>query len=366
MAAKGEQVGPIGLISLVLSVLLYILAVLNLIALWGGTITTIRMAPVEIKDILGSLRQQICEERWALRQQRKELRARLDAARLRRHRTPAHHDADSIKADDNYSSYGSSDKTNSTDLELLRLSLSEHTLTLHQQNLRDLWQQFKALERPFLVASGRRAEAMRRGDGWTDKNLTDDEARADMEAHGEAGSFASWTALYRCNFGGRFLWWRTKGDVRRLADKVSRLMMMRTEREVSHIRMMVKGIVEQGSSSSYGGGQGTGTQESSLDGATLSPLPSPRTRSISSEDEETQDSSAKAAVDAGGSEVQRQSSIVSEWRERPFQARQARNPRSPPRVVHIRSSRGGRRTEYMVRPRPGGGPGGPVRVEEHE
>ncbi|KAL8391819.1 hypothetical protein RB595_002140 [Gaeumannomyces hyphopodioides] len=415
MAAGSEPTGPIGWIAFVLSVLSYILTVLNLIALYGAFATTIRMAPAEIRDYLGNLRQQMCEERWALRQQGKELRAKLAAARLyhshhhHHHRTQAHRDADYVKtagdrvhrrrshrrsrrtssrggSDDDstrrdHGGCGSSDNTNSTDAELLRLSMSEHTLALHQQILWDLWQQFKDLERPFLVASGRRAEAMRHGDMWTEKDLAEADARADMEAYCDTGSFASWTAVYRCDFGHRFLWWRTKDDVRKVADKVSRLMMQRTEREVSHVRMMVKGIVEQGYSVGFGGGQrqgGGGGLESRAAGGTVlhhpadngmsSVMGSSSSSNSSSDDGETQDTSstAKAAVNAGCSEVQRESSIVSEWRGSNSQASQATAPRSPPRVVQIRSSRDGRRTEYTVRSRGGGGPGGAVSVEEQE
>ncbi|KAL8415258.1 hypothetical protein RB594_006197 [Gaeumannomyces avenae] len=415
MAAGSEPTGPIGWIAFVLSVLAYMLTVLNLMALYGAFITTIRMAPVEIRDYLGNLRQQMCEERWALGQQGKELRAKPAAARLypshhlhhlHPHRTQAHHDVDvktaedrvyrrrshrqsrrassSMGSDDStWRGCGASDNTNSTEAELLRLSMSEHTLALHQQVLRDLWQQFKDLERPFLVAAGRRAEAMRHGDVWIEKDLAGADARAaDMEAHGDTGSFASWTAVYRCDFGHRFLWWRTKDDVRKVADKVSRLMMQRTEREVSHVRIMVKGIVEQGYSVGFGGGQrqgGRGGPEIRVDETpvlhhpTDDGMPSVRNHngggsSSSSDDEETQETplTAKAAVNSGCSEVQRESSIVSEWRDRNSQARQATAPRSPPRVVQIRSSRDGRRTEYTVRSRGGGGPGGAVRVEEDE
>ncbi|EJT72170.1 hypothetical protein GGTG_09037 [Gaeumannomyces tritici R3-111a-1] len=366
------------------------LTVLNLMALYGAFITTVRMAPVEIGDYLGNLRQQMCGERWALRQQGKELRVKLAAARLyhshhlhhlHHHRTQAHHDVDAKTAEDRvyrrrshrrsrrasssmgsdgstWRGCGASDNTNSTEAELLRLSMSEHTLALHQQ-------------------------AMRHGDVWTEKDLAGADARAaDMEAYGDTGSFASWTAAYRRDFGHRFLWWRTKDDVRKVADKVSRLMMQRTEREVSHVRIMVKGIVEQGYSVGFGGGQrqgGRGGPEIRADEApvlhhpTDDGMPSVRSHngggsSSSSDGEETQETSSTtmAAVNAGCSEVQRESSIVSEWRDRNSQARQATAPRSPPRVVQIRSSRDGRRTEYTVRSRGGGGPGGAVRVKEDE
>ncbi|KAL8321488.1 hypothetical protein RB593_003864 [Gaeumannomyces tritici] len=398
MAAGSESTGPIGWIAFVLSVLSYMLTVLNLMALYGAFITTVRMAPVEIGDYLGNLRQQMCEERWALRQQGKELRAKLAAARLyhshhlhhlHHHRTQAHQDVDAKTAEDRvyrrrshrrsrrasssmgsddstWRGCGASDNTNSTEAELLRLSMSEHTLALHQQVLRDPWQQFKDLERPFPRGGGPAG----RGDA------------ARGRAYGDTGSFASWTAAYRCDFGHRFLWWRTKDDVRKVADKVSRLMMQRTEREVSHVRIMVKGIVEQGYSVGFGGGQrqgGRGGPEIRADEApvlhhpTDDGMPSVRSHnggasSSSSDGEETQETSstAKAAVNAGCSEVQRESSIVSKWRDRNSQARQATAPRSPPRVVQIRSSRDGRRTEYTVRSRGGGGPGGAVRVEEDE
>jgi hypothetical protein len=44
-------------------------------------------------------------------------------------------------------------------------------LYLLQRTIKDLWVEFKNLERPFLVASGRRAEKIRKGDYWGESDV---------------------------------------------------------------------------------------------------------------------------------------------------------------------------------------------------
>ena len=50
------------------------------------------------------------------------------------------------------------------------LYVSEVTQLLHA-TICELWGQFKALERPFLIRSGSRAEAVRRGDYWGEEDV---------------------------------------------------------------------------------------------------------------------------------------------------------------------------------------------------
>ncbi|KZL79408.1 hypothetical protein CI238_01265 [Colletotrichum incanum] len=208
-------------ISFVTGILSFALTILNLIALYANFVATIRSAPSEIRDSLGNLRQQLCEEREALRHQTKEIRSK---SKLRRR------------------TFNIGDRLASHEAHKA-LAYAEKTLPLHYMTLRDLWCSFKDIERPFLVASGYRAEAIHNGATWVEGDL-DEKVRSDFERHGEVGSFADWSALYKCDFAHRFIWWQVKDDVRRLSDEVGRIMARRTEREVTYTRMMVKQIFQ--------------------------------------------------------------------------------------------------------------------------
>ncbi|KAK1988842.1 hypothetical protein LZ30DRAFT_776543 [Colletotrichum cereale] len=208
-------------VSFVTGILSFALTILNLLALYGNFVATIQAAPNEIRDSLGNLRQQLCEEREALRHQTKEIRSK---GRLRQRIATI------------------SDRLASHEARKA-FSYAEKTLPLHYVTLQDLWCSFKDIERPFLVASGYRAEAIHNGAAWVEGDL-DEKVRSDFEKHGEAGSFADWSALYKCDFVHRFIWWQVKDDVRKLSDEVGRIMARRTEREVTYTRMMVKQLFQ--------------------------------------------------------------------------------------------------------------------------
>ncbi|KAF3800822.1 hypothetical protein GCG54_00009493 [Colletotrichum gloeosporioides] len=204
-------------LSFVTGILGFALTTLNLIALYANFVATIRAAPSEIRDSLGNLRQQLCEEREALRHQTKEIRAKSKLRQKISHIGEKNANAEARRA----------------------LEYAEKTLPLHYMTLRDLWRTFKELERPFLVASGHRAEAIHNGASWGENDL-DEKVRSDFEKHGEMGSFADWSALYKCDFAHRFIWWQVKDSVKKLGDEVMRVMARRTEREVTYTRMMVR------------------------------------------------------------------------------------------------------------------------------
>ncbi|KAK2010775.1 hypothetical protein LZ32DRAFT_607239 [Colletotrichum eremochloae] len=208
-------------VSFITGILSFGLTILNLIALYGNFVATIRSAPSEIRDSLGNLRHQLCEEREALRHQTREIRSK---SRLRQRIASI---SDSLTSHEARKAF----------------YYAEKTLPLHYTTLRDLWCNFKDIERPFLVASGYRAEAIHNGAAWVEGDL-DEKVRADFEKHGEAGSFADWSALYKCDFVHRFIWWQVKDDVRKLSDEVGRVMARRTEREVTYTRMMVRQLLQ--------------------------------------------------------------------------------------------------------------------------
>ncbi|KAF9874675.1 hypothetical protein CkaCkLH20_07812 [Colletotrichum karsti] len=233
-------------LSFVTGILGFALTTLNLIALYANFVATIRSAPHEIRDGLGNLRQQLCEEREALRHQTKEIRSKSKLRQKVMH-------------------LGMGDK-NANNEARRALEYAEKTLPLHYLTLRDLWRNFKELERPFLVASGQRAEAIHNGASWGENDL-DEKVHRDFERNGEMASFADWTALYKCDFAHRFIWWQTKDDVKKLGDEVMRIMARRTEREVTYTRMMVRQMflddgstqtVNKGPRRPGGGGGGAG------------------------------------------------------------------------------------------------------------
>jgi len=104
-------------------------------------ISTMRKAPSQIPVVFGNLRQELLSERAQLRR------------RIRRCRDP-HHVQITHKG------------------LMTRLGpRKEEVLYLFQRTMRDLWTEFKNLERPFLVASGRRAESIQRGDYWGESDV---------------------------------------------------------------------------------------------------------------------------------------------------------------------------------------------------
>lgn len=231
-------------VSFVVGMFSFFLTILNLLALYSNFLATVRAAPVDIRDSLGNLREQLLEEREALRQQTRELRNKKTQIRdSRRSRHPAHANRPRSSSRGRLNSSHSNGNLRGS----YPLTHSEQTLTLHYQTIRDLWRQFKGLERPFLVSSGARAEAIHRGGTWVEDDLLNEKTlREDLEMHGEMDSTANYSALYQCDFVHRFIWWQTKGDVLKLAEKVQAVMLRRMEREVTCCRMMLKQVRDGG------------------------------------------------------------------------------------------------------------------------
>ncbi|KAI6259486.1 hypothetical protein MCOR07_010872 [Pyricularia oryzae] len=376
---------PLQWVHFVITLLTYFWTILCFIGIYGVLVSTLRRAPVEISEYLGNLRQQLCEERWALRQQTRELRAKIASARAKgeRYRVGAdlvnhhhhynRHDRRRRRSRRSEGGYCSDEADCSPcglddccpgegSLELMRLTLSEHTLTLHHSILRDLWRQFKDLERPFLVAPDVVAKAVRDDDRWSEDDFVEVKIRADIEAHGEAGSFSGWTATYSCTFMQRITWYRTKDNVRLLSDKLQRLMLQRMAREVSHIRMMVKGLVrhdavEAGCPKKPCGCAGGCTHQVQLNVEQVHcPKPaSEETCSSSSSSANTRVETKKVEVkkvEVKKVEERRDKSVVSVWRFREDdQVRQTLQRRVSERATRPPDARIGRqrrRTSYVV------------------
>jgi hypothetical protein len=107
-------------------------------------ISTMRKAPSQIPVALGNLRQEIMSEKEQLRR------------KIRRCHDPHHV------------------QITSRGLMTRRGSgtpRTEEVLYLFHRTIKHLWIEFKNLERPFLVANGRRAEKIRKGDYWGESDV---------------------------------------------------------------------------------------------------------------------------------------------------------------------------------------------------
>ncbi|KAK7917732.1 hypothetical protein PG985_011340 [Apiospora marii] len=233
------------------------LALLNLIALYADMVATIRQAPKQMREAFGNVRQQLSEEREALTHQMRQSRLTQEqqhklraAAAAKRHETAAA----AANGNGNGTEAGGG-------VVLLPLTYTDETLLLHYNTLKNLWLQFKELERPFLLPldevhlAESAAYQLDRDDSWNTENFR--AARLEPPApkygpkhktHGHKKSYdhkheflgpEDLESLYQCSFVHRFIWWRTKPDVKRLGEKVVKIMLRRMEREVTQTRLMV-------------------------------------------------------------------------------------------------------------------------------
>ena len=216
-------------------------------------ISTMRAAPRQIPITLGNIRQELISEREQLR-------------RKIRRCTDAHHIQITTGAGNVAGNFrGSNFKGRGP---------QEEVLYLLNRTIKDLWNEFKSLERPFLVKNPRRAEAIARGDYWGEGDVDMGEKgerdgggrgnsrRATMPADEEnLGMGTDGATYYRTDFGHRFIWWQNKDAVVRLADQVQRIQIRRIERDVWETEQMVRLVL--GRIVSGGGfGEGEGSEDS--------------------------------------------------------------------------------------------------------
>ena len=212
-----------------------------------------RAAPRQIPITLGNIRQELISEREQLR-------------RKIRRCTDAHHIQITTGAGNVAGNFrGSNFKGRGP---------QEEVLYLLNRTIKDLWNEFKSLERPFLVKNPRRAEEIARGDYWDEGDVDMGEKgerdgggrgnnrRAKMPADEEnLGMGTDGATYYRTDFGHRFIWWQNKDAVVRLADQVQRIQIRRIERDVWETEQMVRLVL--GRIVSGGGfGEGEGSEDS--------------------------------------------------------------------------------------------------------
>ncbi|KAK8070666.1 hypothetical protein PG997_010869 [Apiospora hydei] len=231
------------------------LTLLNLIALYADMVATIRQAPKQMREAFGVVRQQLSEEREALTHQMRQ--SRLTQEQQRR----LHESAAASKRNiANGNAGGSGSGNGGGGVVLLPLTYTDETLLLHYNTLKNLWVQFKELEQPFLLPldevhlAETAAYQLDRDDSWNTEHFR--AARLDPppppphKSHGTKKTKSydhkheflgpeALESLYQCSFVHRFIWWRTKPDVKRLGEKVVKIMLRRMEREVTQTRLMV-------------------------------------------------------------------------------------------------------------------------------
>lgn len=238
------------------------LTLLNLIALYADMVATIRQAPKQMREAFGNVRQQLSEEREALTHQMRQ--SRLTQEQQHKLRAAAKHHETATAAANGGNGNGNGNGAGAGGVGgvvLLPLTYTDETLLLHYNTLKNLWVQFKELERPFLLPldevhlAESAAYQLDRDDSWNTEHFRAARLEPPAPKHGSKHKRPGYKksydhkheflgpedleSLYQCSFVHRFIWWRTKPDVKRLGEKVVKIMLRRMEREVTQTRLMV-------------------------------------------------------------------------------------------------------------------------------
>ncbi|KAK8067675.1 hypothetical protein PG996_006787 [Apiospora saccharicola] len=202
------------------------LTLLNLIALYADMVATIRQAPKQMREAFGNVRQQLSEEREALTHQMRQSRLTQEQQHKLRAAAKRHETATAAANGENGGDgNGNGAGAGGGGVVLLPLTYTDETLLLHYNTLKNLWVQFKELERPFLLP--------------LDELWGHGHKKSHYDHKHEFLGPEDLESLYQCSFVHRFIWWRTKPDVKRLGEKVVKIMLRRMEREVTQTRLMV-------------------------------------------------------------------------------------------------------------------------------
>ncbi len=148
-------------------------------------------------------------------------------------------------------------KITSKGLATQRISRNQEVLYLLHRTIKELWTQFKELERPFLVKSGRRAEEIRKGDYWAESDV---EEKAGTKNDGNVATDGG--NYYLTDMSHRWIWWQNKNAVKNLASMVQRVQIRRIERDLFETEELVRRCLgklsgDGGDGSGYGDGSGS-------------------------------------------------------------------------------------------------------------
>ena len=153
-----------------------------------------------------------------------------------------------------------------------------------------IWQEFKNLERPFLIRNPFRAEEVRKGDYWGESDIdekprarpdqTNEQKTHDRMGMAEAGLSPDQERYYRTDLVHRYMWWQSRNTVDDMLQQVQRIQIRRIERDAFETDELVKlclrkldrqsgrggraGSRSGGSSRSDGGGDSGGLRRRSV------------------------------------------------------------------------------------------------------
>ena len=211
--------------------------------------------------------------------------------------------------------------------------------------IKDLWVEFRSVERPFLIRNPMRAEEVRKGDFWGESDLDDEKPSGRKKNRlrlAEEGIKQAGKQYYRTDLAHRWIWWRSKGDVERLADQVQRVQIRRMERDLYEADELVKRLVRRNGGLNEGRGSPSGSSSGS-DGR------GGERRSVAGLGVVRSDMGSRAgSVRSVRMPPSRRGSMVGrnvrEVEEREFVRRPARSP-APTRQSEMEASNTGRRRE---------------------
>ncbi|KIW38815.1 uncharacterized protein PV06_08654 [Exophiala oligosperma] len=120
---------------------------------------------------------------------------------------------------------------------------------LLESTLNGMWQQFRNIERPFLIRNPVRAEKVQRGDWWGESDVdekpsarpsSNEKQMTNRIGMAEAGVAPGTDRYYRIDFVHRFIWWQSQSSVVNMLDQVQRLQIRRIERDAFEADELVK------------------------------------------------------------------------------------------------------------------------------
>ncbi|KPI35552.1 uncharacterized protein AB675_10964 [Cyphellophora attinorum] len=296
----------------------FAITIITLLGVYSSLLSTMRSAPTRIPIVLGNLRQEILAERAYLRQRIAEGRDPFGVM-------PETLDSSSAGG----VSRGAPGHRGGRRGGIRAAEEQESYTKLLSFTVRDLWMEFRRLERPFLVNSGLRAKAIEKGDYWSEGDLVsigrrrtrdveggdgseystpsgDDEKggarrrrtkrkrhhrkksakqlkeeeeifRGDEEEweldEGRADLIQKGAQFYNTDMSHRFIWWQTEDMVKSLAEQVQRVQIRRMERDLFEtdelVRLLIldRGLHGRGRAGNRGRGGGDGSD--SDDGAAV-------------------------------------------------------------------------------------------------
>jgi hypothetical protein len=288
----------------------FAITIVTLLGVYSSLLSTMRSAPTRIPIILGNLRQEILAERAYLRQRIAEGRDPFGVFP----KTLDTSTAGGVPS-------GAPGYRAGRRRRIGAAEEQESYAKLLSFTIRDLWMEFRRLERPFLVNSGLRAKAIEKGDYWSEGDLVssdkrrkrdveggvsseystpsgDDEKggarrrrnkrkrhrrkksakqlkeedeifRGDEEEweleEGRADLISKGAKFYNTDMTHRFIWWQTEDEVKSLADQVQRVQIRRMERDLFEtdelVRLLIldRGLSGRGRAGNRGRGGGGGS-----------------------------------------------------------------------------------------------------------